>query len=78
MDLVPPGTLYGDRLYQIDFRVTKSLRVGRSRMQGMFDLYNLLNASPFLTQQNRFGPAWQTPTQTLIGRLAKFGFQIDF
>ena len=78
VDLVPPGTLYGDRLYQMDFRVTKSLRVGRSRMQGMFDLYNLLNASPFLTQQNRFGPAWQTPTQTLIGRLAKFGFQIDF
>ena len=28
--------------------------------------------------QNRYGPAWQTPTQTLIGRLAKFGVQIDF
>jgi len=78
VDLIPAGTLFGDRLYQLDFRLTKIFRVGRSRTQGMFDLYNLLNASPFLTQQNRFGPAWQTPTQTLIGRLAKFGFQVDF
>ena len=78
MDLVPRGTLYGDRINQVDFRLAKVLRIGSLRMQGMFDLYNAFNATPFLTMQNRYGPAWQTPTQTLIGRLAKFGMQLDF
>ncbi len=78
VDLVPRGTLYGDRINQVDFRLAKVLRIGSLRMQGMFDLYNAFNATPFLTMQNRYGPAWQTPTQTLIGRLAKFGMQLDF
>ena len=75
---MPKGQLYGDRLNQVDFRVTKIFQVGSARVQGMFDLYNLLNASPALSVQNRFGPAWQQPTQIQIGRLAKFGMQVDF
>jgi hypothetical protein len=78
VDLVPPGTMYGDRQNQLDFRMTKIFRVGRTRIQGNFDLYNMLNARPFLRQQNRYGPAWQNPTQTLIGRLGKISAQIDF
>jgi carboxypeptidase family protein/TonB-dependent receptor-like protein len=78
VDLVPPGTMYGDRLYQLDFRLTKMFKLGPARVQGNFDLYNLLNASPFLTQQNRYGSAWQNPTRTLIGRLGKFSLQVDF
>jgi hypothetical protein len=78
LDLMPKGTLYGERMNQLDLRLSKVFRVGNARIQGMFDLYNALNASPFLSMQNRYGPAWQTPTQVLIGRLAKFGAQIDF
>jgi hypothetical protein len=78
VDLVPKGTLYGDRINQVDLRLAKVLRIRTVRIQAMFDLYNALNATPFLTMQNRLGPAWQTPTQTLIGRLAKFGVQLDF
>ena len=58
--------------------LSKVFRLGNARIQGMFDLYNALNASPFLSMQNRYGPAWQMPTQALIGRLAKFGMQLDF
>jgi hypothetical protein len=78
LDLMPKGVLYGDRLNQVDFRVTKILQIGSAKVQGMFDLYNLFNASPALSVQTRFGPAWQQPTQILIGRLAKFGVQVDF
>jgi carboxypeptidase family protein/TonB-dependent receptor-like protein len=78
VDLIPKGTLYGDRINQLDLRLAKLFKIGSARIQGMFDLYNAFNATPFLTVQNRFGPAWQTPTQTLIGRLAKFAAQIDF
>src|SRR5205823_1148459 len=44
--LVPPGTLYGDRLNQLDFRVAKNVRVRNLRLQPQFDLYNMLNANP--------------------------------
>ena len=49
MDLVAPGTLYGDRLNQVDFRVSKIFRFGaKGRVQGNLDLYNMLNANPVL------------------------------
>ena len=70
--------MYGDRINQVDLRLAKIFRAGGRRIQGMFDLYNAFDARPFLTVQNRFGPAWQTPTSALIGRLAKFGVQVDF
>jgi hypothetical protein len=78
VDLMPKGTLYGDRINQVDLRLSKTLRFGNRRVQGMFDLYNAFNARPFLSMQNRLGPAWQTPTSVLIGRLAKFGVPVDF
>jgi hypothetical protein len=78
VDLIPKGMLYGSRINQVDLRWTKVIRLGNMRLQGMFDLYNALNASPYLSMQNRYGSAWQNPTQTMIGRLAKFAAQIDF
>jgi hypothetical protein len=78
LDLLPRGTLYGNRYNQTDFRIAKIFRAGRVRVQGQFDLYNLFNASPPLRLQNRYGPSWQFPTLTMIGRLGKFGVQIDF
>jgi len=78
LDLVPPGTMYADRLNQLDFRVTKRFKLALGHMQAQFDLYNLLNANPPLSLQTRYGSAWQTPTLTLIGRLAKFGLLFDF
>jgi hypothetical protein len=78
VDLIAPGTMYAERINQVDARLTKVIKIGNKRLQGMMDVYNILNASPFLTIQTRYGPAWLTPTQTLIGRLIKFGGQIDF
>ena len=77
--LVAPGTTYGDRLNQLDARVTKTFRFGGSRrMQALFDFYNLLNVGPILVLNNTYGGAWQTPTAILPGRLFKMGMQLDF
>jgi hypothetical protein len=77
--LVKPGTMYGDRLNQLDFRVAKGFSLGQGRrVQGLVDLYNMLNASPVLNHNNSFGAAWQRPTQILHGRLLKFGVQVDY
>jgi Carboxypeptidase regulatory-like domain/TonB-dependent Receptor Plug Domain len=76
--LIAPGTMYGERLNQLDFRLSKTVKVGRSRIQGMLDVFNVFNASPVLTLNNTFGSAWQRPQSILQGRLLKLGAQIDF
>ena len=76
--LIAPGTLYGARVTQVDFRLGKSFKVQHSRIQASMDIFNLLNSSAILSQNNTYGAAWQSPTQILQGRLIKFGAQLEF
>jgi hypothetical protein len=80
VNLVAPGTLYGDRINQIDFRAGKVLRMGRLRTQFSVDLYNALNSSAIQTYNETFivNGAWLTPTLVLPARFAKLTAQIDF
>jgi hypothetical protein len=78
VELIEPFTQYEPRITQIDVRLTRTLRIRTGRVQGMFDIYNLFNASPVLSIVSRYGPAWQQPTTILGGRLFKFGVQYDF
>jgi hypothetical protein len=47
----------------LDLRFTKKLRVGRARIEGNVDLYNVFSGSSILATNTRFGSAWLTPTQ---------------
>src|SRR5439155_17592905 len=75
---IAPNTQFENRLTQIDVRLTKIVRLGRLRLQGMFDIYNLLNANTILAENATFGPTWRLPTQVLSARFFKFGIQLDF
>lgn len=76
--LVRPNTLFEPRFSQLDLRITKVLRIGGTRLQGQFDVYNAFNANPVLGLNNTYGPSWRTPTSILGARLVKFGAQLDF
>jgi hypothetical protein len=65
VNLIAPGTLYGDGLNQLDFRMSKIVKVGFARIQANFDLYNALNASPVLLLNNTCGANWKQPSQIL-------------
>ncbi len=80
VNLVPPGTLYGERINQLDFRVSKILRFGRTRTQVGVDLYNAGNTDTPLSYNNTFVPggSWLTPTSILTARFVKLGVQFDF
>jgi hypothetical protein len=82
VNLVTPGTVYGDRLNQLDLRVGKVLRTGRVRTVVSFDLYNALNDNPVLTENATYRDTtvsgWRIPTSILPARFAKFGVQVDF
>jgi hypothetical protein len=77
VNIVPPGTMYGDRMNQLDIRIGKNLRFGGQRTMVSADIYNVLNANPVLTENSAFG-RWRQPTNVLQGRLVKFSLQYDF
>jgi hypothetical protein len=77
VNLIAPGTMYGERMNQLDFRVGKIFRVGRTRATISLDLYNALNASPVLLESTAFA-TWRTPQQILPARFAKVGVQFNF
>jgi hypothetical protein len=77
VNVVPPGSLYGERLNQVDVRLAKVLRVKQGRALLNLDLYNLFNRNTVLTVNNNYA-AWQTPTSILAGRLFKISTQLDF
>ena len=85
VNVVEPGTLYGDRVNEFDARLAKILRFGRTRTNIGFDIYNILNSSAVLSYNQAFSPtvvsgaaAWLAPTAVLQPRFLKFSVQFDF
>jgi hypothetical protein len=77
VNLVTPGTLYGERLNQLDLRFTKSLRLGPERLRVSLDVYNALNGNYIRTINANYA-SWLTPTAILDPRLFKISAQFDF
>ena len=78
VNVVEPGSMYGDRLNQIDLRFTKVVGVGIGRMDLNLDIYNALNSDAILTQQNAYGGAWTRPLTVIQPRFLKFSARWDF
>jgi hypothetical protein len=76
--LVQPGTLYGTRPRQLDFRLSKRFRAGRARLVGNIDFFNLFNGTGVTTVNTTYGSQWQRPTLLQQGRYFKFSGQVDF
>jgi hypothetical protein len=77
VSLVQPGTMYGERLNQLDLRFAKILRFGRTRTLASLDLYNALNGNAVLTESAAFA-TWLRPQNILNARFAKVVLQVDF
>jgi hypothetical protein len=81
VNLLLPGELYGDYVRQVDLRMGKILRLGRTRTLVGIDVYNLFNANPGLTYQQAFvgtGGTWFNPTSLLMPRFVRFNATVDF
>jgi hypothetical protein len=79
VNVLAPGTVYGDRFRQFDLRFTKIFRGPNNlKFRGMFDLYNMFNQNTAVQEEPGFGTTLWQPQVIMPGRLAKFGFQLDF
>ena len=77
VNLIEPGTLYGDRANQLDMRFSKIFRFGSRRANLNLDLYNLMNANPIM-QENAAFAVWRTPQRIMDARLFKLSAQFEF
>ena len=72
-----PGSLYLDRVNQLDFTIAKSLQLRNVRVTPEFSLFNILNANPVVSQTTAY-PNVGTPLRILDARLIRFGVQARF
>jgi hypothetical protein len=78
ISLIAPYTQFEPRNNQLDARLSKILRFGRTRLQANLDVFNLANAGTILTLRTAYGPTWLQPNTVMAGRLAKFSVKLDF
>ncbi len=65
---------------EIDVRIAKILRLGRTRTNVGVDVYNIINAASVLTYNQNYNPTgnWLVPTGVLQPRFLEFSATIDF
>jgi hypothetical protein len=77
LNLVSPGTVYGERLNQLDLRIAKLLQIRQIRTRLNFDPYNALNADTIVGVNQNFA-TWGNPTSVLAARVGRLSVQFDF
>jgi len=77
INLLPPASMYTDRVNQLDFRFGKILKYGRNRFSLNVDVYNSLNSDVVLTNNANYD-SFLVPTSILPARFVKLGVQYNF
>jgi hypothetical protein len=80
--VLEPGKEYGERVNQVDLRLSKLFRFGSTRTMVSLDFYNLFNVDTITAQNNTFTPGapipWQQASSILTARFVKIGGQFDW
>jgi hypothetical protein len=72
------ATLFDKRLNEVDVRLSRTFKIGKARVLGTADLYNVLNTRVAQGINTTYGPSWLLPTSILGGRLFKIGGQFSY
>jgi hypothetical protein len=80
VNLIPPATMWGARVNNVDMRIAKILRFGTTRTQVGVDIFNVLNADTVTLYNFGFipGGSWLRPTAITPARYARIAVQLDF
>ena len=84
VNLLEPGTAYGDRVNQLDLRIGKILRFGGAPgggpldLRASFEIYNLFNANAVSRERSGLSGAYLQPIGLQPGRLFKVAFQFNY
>ena len=74
VNLVEPGTLYGDRRNQLDLRMGKNFKIQKMRTGVNFEIYNLFNTNAVLTENTTYRDTsisgWRIPSSIAAARIS--------
>jgi hypothetical protein len=73
-----PGTMFLDRVNQVDFAVSRDFVMGRVRVRPQFDFFNALNNNAITQVNANFGPSLLQPQSVLNPRLIRFNVRVSF
>jgi hypothetical protein len=76
--LIAPGEKSLDRFTQLDFSVSRVVKIGTTEIRPSFDLFNAMNSNVVLASNQNFGTSLDQPTEILQGRLARVAVQVKF
>jgi hypothetical protein len=77
INVVAPGTMYGERLNELDLRLSKIVQIGPTRTTVNVDLFNALNGSAVNSLSSNYAN-WQQPQGILSPRLVEISARFDF
>lgn len=82
INVIAPGTVFGDRANSFDLRATKFFTLGHMKLRGMVDLFNAFNNNAPTREDYVMtvtgADNYLRPGTIMPGRLIKFGAQLDF
>jgi hypothetical protein len=85
VNLIEPGTVYGNRINQLDLRLAKNVRFGGKRTMLSVDLYNALNTGAILTYNTTYAPptatapsVYQQPLTVATPLMVRFTAEFSF
>ena len=89
VNMLQPGTVFGDRASDLDLRIAKILKFNRTRANVAFDIVNVFNSDAILGYNPLLGSisaagvytanaTWPAPTSVLQARLARISVQFDW
>jgi hypothetical protein len=78
LNVVHPGTMYGDRLNNVDLRFGKNFRYGGTRTLVALDIFNIANSNTPDAYVQAYGTAYLNPVSITAARLFKISAQFDF
>jgi hypothetical protein len=76
--LIAPGTMFAEHGQQLDLRISKRFSLGRTRLDGNVDLFNVFNGSAVQAHSVTYGVAWLRPTQIQGPRGVQLSAQLSF
>jgi hypothetical protein len=73
-----PGSVFLDRVNQVDFAISRDFQVGRSRVRPQIDIFNALNNNAITQVNTAFGPTLLQPQSVLNPRLIRLNVRVTF
>ena len=74
----PQGTFFYDTVKLVDLRFSKGVPIGKGRIEGLFDLFNVTNSSAVLGTNNLTGASYGAVLTTVNPRIARLGVRWTF